>query len=77
MTTVTMKDRRAYRAALINKGVPEVYAEMAAQELNEEGLYWRYTYTAAELLDAGFYWGHSELGHDFWQAVFKCAGDLK
>ena len=66
MGNITQAERQAYRAELIRRGIPEVYAELAAQA----------TVTSLKCLESSTYliygafvWSDSELGGEFWEGI--------
>ena len=66
---ITQKQRDAYRYALEDAGVPEVFAYMAS--LNNDSALEEFDgpYSAEFLISGGFIWGGTPEGRDFWQAV--------
>ena len=61
--TPTQQQRTAYRKALVKRGLPEVYAHMAAAHLdctNHYGSLW-----------SGFIWSETPEGPDFWRALHR------
>lgn len=66
---ITQKQRDAYRYALEDKGVPEVYAYMAACNAGSsiEDLC-RFS-DAVSLIYGAFYWDAKPEGHQFWSAI--------
>jgi hypothetical protein len=66
---ITQAQRDAYRYALEDKGVPEVIAFMAAQNLCRSA--WFVVDPAAWLIDHGFYWEDTYEGYDFWDFVYR------
>lgn len=68
---ITQKQRDAYRFALEDKGMPEVLAFMAAENLGSR-------FSAACLLQsdlsglvlAGFFWDDGKEPFDFWEEIY-------
>jgi hypothetical protein len=65
----TQAQRTRYREVLIERGLPEVYAWMAAKYLDSD--------YPARTLRSGFLWGATPEGFDFWEALCIELRDLK
>ena len=63
-------NKSRYRALLIKRGVPEVYAHMASENLCDDNLLHHEHYTK-HLLLGGFDWAKSHEGIDFWQVIYS------
>jgi hypothetical protein len=67
---ITQAQRDAYRYALEDRGVPEVIAFMAAQNLNIEMPVEQWFSSArGDVISGAFPWSCTPQGHDFWSAV--------
>jgi len=67
---IIQAQRDAYRYALEDKGVPEVIAFMAAQNLNI-GMPVEQWFSSAcgDEISGAFPWSDTPQGHDFWNAI--------
>lgn len=64
------KHQQAYRKALIEKGLPEVYAHMAAENSLNSGT-WFLDCPLDLLVGGAFIWSATKEGSDFWAGINK------
>jgi len=74
MTTPTQKQRDAYRYALEDAGVPEVYAFMAARNLKRPA---SLRLDFSDYIFACYIWRDTPEGVGFWSAIYDNCKELK